>query len=348
MFKGIDLYSDTQTRPTAPMLRAMVEAEVGDEQMGEDPTTLKLEETIAEMTGKTAAFFFPSATMANQVALKIHCEEGDEVIGADSCHIFIAEAGGPAIHSGLMAKPIETPTGIFTGNDVRKHFRTNRGPHYPVTRLVTVENTTNMGGGVAWKANELHDVLDAAEELGLKSHLDGARLFNAVIRSGLSPKSIAGRFSSATICLSKGLGCAAGAVLAFDKTHYTKVRRLKQLFGGAFRQSGYLAACGLFALENHVHRLQEDHENANRLREGLQEIPHLFVETHEQSTNMVYFRWISKTVAPEIFYRRCIESGVRFSSVGNQGRFRAVLHLNISKQDVEKALGIFNRVCKEL
>lgn len=349
MFKGIDLHSDTQTKPTAPMLRAMVEAELGDEQMGEDPTTRRLEETVADLMGKTAAFFLPSATMANQIALKIHTSPGDEIIGSDSCHIFKAEAGGPAIHAGLMSTPITTPTGVFTGEDVKKHFSHSKGPHHPVTRLLTVENTTNMGGGLAWTADGLTDVLDAAKDLDLATHLDGARLFNAVIKSGLSPKTIAGRFSSATLCLSKGLGCPAGAVLAFDKVHYAKVRRWKQLFGGAMRQSGILSAAGLYALENHVHRLAEDHENATHLREGLQELPHLFVETSTQSTNMVFFRWIGKQGSPSLFYDRCLEAGVRFSMADTGiGRFRAVTHLNITRNDIEKALKTVSKVCTEI
>lgn len=350
MFQGIDLHSDTQTRPTAQMLKAMTDAEVGDEQMGEDPTTLLLEEKVAELTGKTAAFFFPSATMANQIALKIHCEPGDEILGSDSCHLFTAEAGGPAIHSGLMARPIPTPTGIFSGEDLRKHYRLSTGPHYPVSQLVTVENTTNTGGGLAWTQEELNSILDAAKDLGLKTHLDGARLFNAVIKSGLSPKSIAGRFDSVTVCLSKGLGCAVGAVLAFDRIHRVKVRRWKQLFGGALRQSGILAAAGLYALENHVHRLAEDHENAAFLREGLQDVPHLFVENHPHSTNMVYFSWIGKHATYEQFQKKCADEGVRFSHVPNThvGRFRAVTHLNLSKSDIEKALKIIRKVCNDL
>ena len=175
MFKGIDYYSDTVTRPSAGMRKAIAEADVGDEQKGEDPTTLRLEATVAELLGHSEAMFFPSATMANELALRLLCEPGDEVIAAEMAHIFGAEAGGPAIHANVMCRPIYNDTGIFSGNDIRNLYRYSTGPHYPRTRLVVVENTSNMAGGIAWEKRELDDVLTAAKELKLKTHLDGAR-----------------------------------------------------------------------------------------------------------------------------------------------------------------------------
>ncbi len=347
MFKGIDFYSDTMTKPTPPMLRQMVEAPVGDEQKGEDPTTIALEEKTAELLGKTAAVFLPSATMANQIAIQLHCNRGDELLAAENCHLFFAEAGGPAIHSGVMSRPIATPTGIFTGEQVKKTFRYWLGPHYPVSRLLSVENTTNMGGGLAWAKDELDSVLEAAKDLKLKTHLDGSRLFNAVVKTGLSPKVIASGFDSTTLCLSKGLGCPVGAVLAFDKEHSEKVRRLKQLMGGALRQSGILAAAGLYALENHVHRIKEDHDNATLLAQGLEGIAHLYVEKHPQATNMVFFRWVSKKISDQDFRKRLLDRGVRFSHV-DPNRFRAVTHLNLAKADIEKAIGIIRSICNDI
>lgn len=345
MFKGIDLFSDTVTKPTVPMLQAMMAADLGDEQRQEDPTTRKLEEKIADMTGHSEALFFPSATMANEVALKALSEPGMELIGSENCHLFTAEAGGPAVHSQLLSKPIHTSTGIFSGEDVRKLYRGAVGPLNPVTGIVSVENTTNMDGGIAWKLEELDSVLKVSEELTIASHLDGARLFNAVVKSGLSPKAIAERFDTVTICLSKGLGCAMGAVLAFDRKLFPKVRRLKQLFGGALRQSGILAAGGLYALENHIHRLQEDHAHADLLRDGLEGTPHLFVEHAERTTNMVFFRWISKEIPSQKFYNACLEKGVRFSPAGTN-RFRGVTHMQVSKSDIERAIKTVREVSK--
>lgn len=346
-FKGIDLFSDTLSKPTAPMMRTMAEAEVGDEQKGEDPTTRKLEEKVAELTGHTAALFLPSATMANEIALMTLCERGDELIAAENCHLFEAESGGPAIHAQVLARPIVTENGIFTSDDIRASFQHARTPLTPISRAISVENTANMGGGIAWTKEQLESIHAVCEELDLRKHLDGARLFNAVVRTGLSAKTIASRFDTVTVCLSKGLGCPMGAVLAFDARHFPKVRRLKQLMGGALRQSGYLAAMALYALENNIHRLHEDHENAQLLAQGLEGLPHLYVEKHENSTNMIFLRWISKTVSADTFYSRCLEAGLRFSPAGTN-RFRAVTYIGISKNDIQKAIEITSRTCKEL
>jgi threonine aldolase len=297
--------------------------------------------------GYSSAMFFPSATMANEIAIKILCEPGDELIAAESCHLFLAEAGGPAIHAGVMARPIATHNGIFTADDVRRHYRWARGPHYPVTKLLSVENTTNMGGGIAWQLNQLNAVLDVAKELNLKTHLDGSRLFNAVVATKLSARQLASPFDTTTICFSKGLGCAVGAVLAFDKIYWDKVRRLKQLFGGAMRQSGILAAGCLYALENHIDRLQEDHDNARLLAEKLSDgIPQIQVENNPPSTNMVFFRWHSDRMTAQQFAANCLQHGVRFSQP-DANRFRAVLHLDIKRVEIEKAVGIIREICKE-
>jgi threonine aldolase len=344
MFQGIDLYSDTLTKPTRAMRMAMVEAEVGDEQKREDPTTLRLEERMAGLLDHSAAMFFPSATMANEIAIRLQCVGGDELLAAADCHLFFAEVGGPAVHSGVACKPIAAANGIFTGDDVRRSYRWNKGPHYPVTRLVSVENTTNMGGGVPWSRAQLSDVLDAAAELGLKTHLDGSRLFNASVASGLSPREIAGRFDTATVCFSKGLGCATGAILAFDAKDWDAVRRLKQLFGGAMRQSGILAAAAIYALDHHVERLKEDHENARLLAERLAAIPALHVETQPPGSNMVFFRWQSRAFSDTEFAKRCVDRGVRFSHVG-LNRFRAVTHMDVTRADMERAAQIVREIC---
>ena len=347
MFKGIDFYSDTVTRPTQAMKQAMIEAETGDEQKGEDPTTRKLEERVAELLGHSAALFFPSATMANEVALRLLTHAGDEIIAYSNCHLFFAETGGPAVHAALMCKPVHTSNGIFTSEDVKANYRWSTGSHYPVTKLVAVENTTNMGGGIAWSEEELNSVLTTAKELGLSTHLDGARLWNASIATQRKLSALASPFTTATVCFSKGMGCPTGAVLAFEKSRWAEVRRLKQLMGGAMRQSGILSACALYALDNHYTRLSEDHENASRLASGLSEgVKFLTVEPREKlSTNMVYFRWRHLKVPTETLLLDCEKKGVRFSQV-DRDRVRAVLHLDISKEDVTRAIGILKETAQ--
>lgn len=343
MFKGIDFSSDTVTQPTQAMKQTMMQAPLGDEQKGEDPTTRELEELVAKTLGKETALFFPSATMANQIALRLLCDPGDELIAAENCHLFGAEAGGPAIHSGIMARPIKTPTGIFKGEEVEAIYRWSKGPHYPVSKCVSVENTTNNGGGIAWPLETLRSVLQAAKKLQLKTHLDGARLFNAAVKLNVTPRELAADFDTITICLSKGLGCAAGAVLAFNKEAYPKVRRLKQLMGGSLRQSGILAAAGIYALQNHVQRLAQDHENALRLATQLAtQCPEISVETHPLSTNMVFFEWHGRSTPAE-FNQQCADQGVRFLMV-SPNRFRAVTHLGISAEDIDVAVSKIKKI----
>jgi len=343
MFNGIDLYSDTVTRPSSGMRKAMMEAEVGDEQKGEDPTTLRLEEQVADLVGTSAALFFPSATMANEVAIRLHCRPGDDVIAAEHSHVFFAEAGGPAVHAGVMAKPIITSSGVFDGEMIQHQYRSMKGPHYPVSRLVIVENTTNMGGGEAWPSEKLQSVIQTCRELNLAAHLDGSRIFNASVSRGTSVRELANGFNSVTLCLSKGLGCPAGAVLAFTRESYPEVRRLKQLMGGCLRQSGILAAAGLYALENNVERLVEDHQNAKHLAHLLASLPFLEVETRAPSSNMVYFQWKGKYCSAEAFLEKCTRQCVRFSLVG-KNRFRAVTHLDISREDCDTAVRILEKV----
>ncbi len=231
----------------------------------------------------------------------------------------------------------------FSGDDVRAAYRLAKGPHYPITKIVSVENTTNLGGGVAWTQAQLSSVLNAANELDLHTHLDGARIFNASVSSGLSVKALASEFDTVTVCFSKGLGCPVGAVLVFDQTLWTKMRRLKQVFGGAMRQSGILAAACLYALDHHVSRLEEDHQNAKRLASSLADLPGIEVETLEPSTNMVFFSWVSATVGADQFYEECLRRGVRFSRSGPV-RFRAVTHLDVSAKNIEQAVRIVGEI----
>lgn len=347
MFEGIDLFSDTVTRPSAPMRKAMVEAAVGDEQKGEDPTTRRLEETIAALLGHRAAMFFPSATMANEVAIQLHLKPGEELLAWEGCHLFLAEAGGPAVFAGAMARPMSSENGLFTADDVRRTFRYAHGPHYPVSRLLSLENTTNMGGGVAWPRETLDAVVTVARELDLLMHLDGSRLFNAAVAGGRPVKDLASPFDSVTICFSKGLGCPTGAVLAFNPARWADVRRLKQRMGGAMRQSGMLAAACLYALEHNVARLADDHRNAARLAEVLADLPHVRVENPKPSTNMVFFRWTHPSRPAAELATACQERKLRFSQVGPD-RFRAVTHLDVTPAMIEEAGVIVRDVCRAM
>lgn len=334
MFEGIDYASDTLTQPSRPMREAMLEAPTGDEQYGEDPTTNALQERVAGLLGTERALFFPSATMANEVAIRLHCRPGDELIAGENCHLFTAEAGGPAVHAGVQAKPIATDRGTFTGADIRRAFRFEKGPHHPRSRLVSVENTANMDGGVAWPLERLDEVVATAQQMGLVLHLDGARLFNAAVATGVDVERLARGFHSVTLCLSKGLGCPAGAILGFEAKHEQEVWRLKQLMGGSLRQSGILAAAGMYALDHNIARLEEDHANARALAQGLNQVDGIEAEESEPSTNMVFFR-VSGDAAR--FDEMALGAGIRFSRVGEQ-RFRAVTHMDVSAPDIQATL----------
>ncbi len=344
MFKGIDLFSDTVTRPSDSMKKEMINAQLGDEQKGEDPTTKRLEEMVAQMLGFEASMFFTSATMANEIAIRILTEPGDELLAAENAHLFTSETGGIAIHSGVMARPISTKNGLFNAEQLSAAYRWSKGPHYPRSTLLSIENTTNLGGGVAWELANIKAVLEKAKDLKLKAHLDGARLFNAAVKLNLKPREITDGFDTITLCLSKGLGCPFGALLVFSNIHYDKVRRLKQLWGGAMRQSGILAAAGIYALENNIERLQEDHDNASYLAHCMsEEITTVQVENETPSTNMVFFRWDGKYIKADQFNQTCIKNGLRFSQVG-ENRFRAVTHLDITRQDIDAAITILKKI----
>ena len=334
----IDLSSDTATRPSDGMRQAMATAEVGDEQKREDPTTNALQERVAVMLGKESALFLPSATMSNLVALKTHLLPGDELIATDNSHIVVWEGGGYAAVAGAAVQALSAERGVFTGAQVKDALRPH-DPHYPRTRLVCVENTHNAGGGTVWTEEELSDVSSAARTAGLSLHLDGARLLNAAVASGLSPQTIAAHFDSVTLCLSKGLGCPVGAILAGSKGFIEAAWRPKHLLGGAMRQSGTLAAAGLYALEHNVERLAEDHRNARRLAEGLAAIPRVRLDLTRVQSNLLFFS-VDGMTATEA--RAQIEKhSVRLS--GSYGRLRAVTHLDISVADIEQAIGAAER-----
>ncbi|MBX3166372.1 MAG: aminotransferase class I/II-fold pyridoxal phosphate-dependent enzyme [Candidatus Eremiobacteraeota bacterium] len=341
----IDLFSDTVTRPTLAMRSAMAEAEVGDEQRGEDPTTRRLEERAAELLGQETATFLPSATMANAIAIQLFCGPGDEILSAENGHVLNYEAGGAAVHARASVRSIPTWTGVFGRNAVLQRLRHDT-PHAPRPRLVVVENTTNAGGGRPWPVDECDGVLQAAHQHGLRVHLDGSRLFNASVALGLPSRRLGQGFDSVTLCLSKGLGCPVGALLAHGREWSGQVRRLKQLMGGAMRQSGILSAAGLYALEHHIERLAQDHRNAQALAEGLERLSQLVIEKVPLRTNMVYFE-VPDRYSPDRLEQELLAEGVRLSRIHSR-RFRAVTHLDIDSTDIERALAVFRSVCNRI
>src|SRR5689334_15041166 len=271
------------------MRRAIASAEVADEQRGLDPTVNALQERVAELLGHEAALFLPSGTMCNQIGIRLHTRPGDEVILERFSHPIIAEAGGPAAHSGVMMQPIDGAGGMFTGAQVEASLRTRGNRYEPRSRLVCVEQTTNYGGGRVWPLEQIGEVLDVAASHGLATHLDGARLMNAVVASGVSAADYASRFTTAWIDFTKGLGAPVGACLAGSAALIEEAWRFKQMMGGAFRQAGIVAAAGLYALDHNVERLAEDHENARVLAEGIASIEGASIDASLVETNIVIF-----------------------------------------------------------
>ncbi|MCH9675485.1 MAG: threonine aldolase family protein, partial [Gammaproteobacteria bacterium] len=266
--QSINLYSDTQTRPSAAMRDAMAHAPVGDEQRGDDPTVNALCERVADLLGQDTAVFLPSGTMCNELAIRVHCQAGDEIIADRTSHIINSEGGGPAALSGVMISGVDGDGGVFTAEQARAAIR---GPdrYSPRSRLISVEQTANLGGGSVWPIEALQAVRGVATDAGLALHMDGARLLNAVVASGVEAKRFGGLCDTVWIDLSKGLGCPVGGVLAMGRDLIDDVWRWKQRFGGAMRQAGILAAAGLYALDHNVERLAEDHEHAQRFAQGI-------------------------------------------------------------------------------
>jgi threonine aldolase len=330
----IDLRSDTATRPTAGMRAAIAEAAVGDEQRREDPSVNELEARTAALLGQEEAVFLPTATMANQIALRLHTEPGDELVGEENCHVFISELGGPAIHSGVVTRGLPGVAGRFTPEQVRAAYRVP-AIHSPRTRVVWIENSHNASGGRVWPLAEIDELRALCDELDLRFHLDGARVMNAAVASGESAATIGARFDTVTLCLSKGLGCPLGAALAGPVETIGRARRLKHLFGGAMRQAGIVAAAGTYALDHHVERLADDHARARRLALGLAEAG-LAVDPDRVETNFVQVdvRPLSHAEAIAVL----AEHGVGLSATIHPGVLRAVTHLDVGDDEIERAL----------
>lgn len=338
----IDLVSDTATRPTPAMRQAMAAAEVGDEQRGEDPTVNALNARVAALLGQEAAMFLPSGTMCNQVAIATHCRPGDEIIAAQSAHIIGSEGAGAAVFAGCFVRALPCDRGIFSGAEVTRALR---GPKVksPRSRLVVVEQTSNRGGGSVWTPAEIASVAAATRAAGLALHMDGARLMNAAVASGVAAADFARDFDSVWLDLTKGLGCPLGGVLAGSRRFIAAAEAWKHRFGGALRQAGIVAAAGLHALDHHVERLAEDHETARRLAARLAEIPGIALEPPEVETNIVFFDVAATGLSARELAEGLEARGVRLG-VESETRLRAVTHLDIDRAGIETAAGHIERM----
>jgi threonine aldolase len=331
----IDLYSDTQTRPTPGMRDAMAQAEVGDEQRDEDPSTNRLCDMVAEMLGKEAAVFMPSGTMCNQIAILVHCRPGDDIIADKTAHIINSEGGGPAVFSGTSIRPIDGVRGIFTAEQAEAAMRKPRR-HAPRTRMIEIEQTANSGGGTIWPLETVRAVGKVAQDNGLIFHMDGARLPNAVVASGVAARDFAEPFDSLWIDLSKGLGCPIGAVLAGSKDFILQAWQWKQRMGGAMRQSGVIAAAGVYALENNIDRMADDHDNARMFAEGVTNLPGIAVDMDSVQTNMVFFDVSGTGMTAAEVHERLLKRGVRIGE-NDKYRMRVVTHLDVTRDQVASA-----------
>jgi threonine aldolase len=336
MMPMVDLRSDTQTRPSQAMRDAMARAEVGDEQEREDPTVLTLERRAADLLGQEEAVYLPTATMGNQIALAILGQRGGELIVEERAHIMVSELGGAAYHSGLQTRPVPGRLGRLTPEQIRNVSWKDGDFWTPRLSILALENTHNTSGGTIWPLDELRAAVDTARELGLRTHLDGARLMNAAVGSGVPAADIAGLFDTVTLCLSKGLGCPLGALIAGSAELMYRARVEKHRFGGAMRQAGIVAAAGVYALEHNVDRLADDHARARRLGEGWAEAG-LPVDLDLVQTNFVQLDVSALGLSVDDALARLVEHGVRLSPT-RPGVLRAVTHMDVTDEDVEAAL----------
>jgi threonine aldolase len=324
------------------MRAAIAAADVGDEQRREDPTVNELERRAADLLGHEEAVFVPTATMANEIALRTLSQPGDELIAEENSHILLAELGGPAIHAGLMTRPVVGQAGRFAPGDVRAKVRRTDEAHVPPTRVVAIENTHNAAGGRVWPLDEVVALASACRELELALHLDGARLLNAAVATGVPAAEYGRHFDTVTLCLSKGLGCPLGAIVAGSVERMRAARRLKHLFGGAMRQAGIVAAAGVYAFDHHVDRLAEDHARARRLGEGLYEagVP---VHLEQVETNFVQVDVRPLELDSTAALERLLREDVALSATPHPGVLRAVTHLDVSDDDIARALDVIPR-----
>jgi threonine aldolase len=338
----IDLRSDTVTRPTSAMRKAMSEAEVGDDVFGEDPTVNSLQEKVANLLGKEAALFVPSGTMANQLSIKSHTQPGDEVIIEASSHPYNFEGGAGAALSGIQFQCLKGVRGILDASQIEEAIRP-ADHHFPVTKLICLENTHNRGGGSIYPLEKMAEIYRLTKSKGLLLHLDGARLWNASVATGIKPREYAQWADSVSVCLSKGLGAPIGSLVAGSKPFIDRVHRFRKMFGGGMRQVGIIAAAGIYALNHHLERLKEDHHNAKRLAVGLKEFKGVSIDPKHVETNIVIFDVTNTGMTGAQVAEAMKKEGVLIHAFGKT-QIRLVTHLDVSGEDIEIALKAFKKV----
>jgi threonine aldolase len=340
--KKIDLRSDTATLPTEGMRKAMAAAELGDDMMGEDPTVNRLEERVADLLGKEAAMFVPSGTMSNQIALRLHLRPGDEVICEASSHIYLYEGGGPAVISGAMVQTVPTKRGILDVDDLKGRVRP-KNIHCPRTRLVSLENTHNRGNGAVLPLANVERIVQWARENGLALHLDGARLWNAVVKSNVPFRDWAKHFDSVSLCFSKGMGCPVGSILVGPKDFITEGRRARKVLGGAMRQAGVLAAAALYALDHHLDRLAEDHENAQIVAKALEASPQFNLAAEVVETNILWVPLSQSAGNSAAVAKIFAAEGIVVGTYGDD-LIRMCMHLGVSRDDALHIADVVRRM----
>lgn len=338
----IDLRSDTVTQPCRGMRDAMARAKVGDDVNGDDPTVIRLQEEVAGLLGMEASLFVPSGTMSNAVAIRTHTQQGDEIIAEEHSHLYVYEGGGYAAMSGCSISLIKGKDGIMSPDAIVSKIRKSAESrsHYPNTSLISLENTSNMGGGTCYPIEVINEISKVAKSKDCKVHMDGARIFNAACFTGHTVRQLVHGVDSVSVCLSKGLGAPVGSVLAGSKKFIQKAHRWRKMFGGGMRQSGVLAAAGIYALENNVKRLEMDHLNAQALAEGLNGIDGLFVDFEKIQTNIVY---VDTGGYAKIWEENLAKAGVLCFAI-NEKLLRMVTHLHIDKNDIDNTIEIASKI----
>lgn len=339
----IDLRSDTVTKPSPGMLEAMMNAEVGDDVMGEDPTTNLLQDRVAGLLEKEAALFVPSGTMANHVSIRAWTQPGDEVILHKLSHTFLYESAAAAALCGVQFWLLDGARGILDPREVSEAVRDPEKDHFPRTRMVFMENTHNIGGGSVYPIEVVKELSEVAREKGLILHLDGARLFNACEALGVQPKDYTRYVDSLSICFSKGLGAPVGSAIAGSRDFIKRAHRFRKMFGGGMRQIGYLAAAALYALDHNVPKLSEDHKNARLLAQAINELDCFAVDLDAVRTNMVFFDVVADDLSAASVVTMLAEKGVRVGTIGAR-RIRAVTHLDVSREDILRASEVFREL----
>ena len=331
----VDLISDTVTRPSQGMMDAMMNAKVGDDVFKSDPTVNSLQEKAARMFGMEDALFFPSGTMANQAAIKVHTQPGDKIFCDKWSHVYNYEGGGAAFNSGVTCKLIDGNRDMFTANQLKSAVAGRADIHVPYSRLVCIENTTNKGGGACWDFQELLTIKKVCHANNLSYHLDGARLFNALVARNETPMQYGEIFDTISICLSKGLGAPVGSILLGSKQHIAKALRVRKLFGGGMRQAGFLASAGIYALENHIDRLKEDHQKAKQIEAVLQSLSYV-KKVEPVETNIVIF-YVNDHLDANDFIDAMATKNILLTPMG-EGKIRIVTHLDITREMIDRLL----------